>query len=252
MDQVYLPKKRIDFSIGSYVLIRPIETIEPIGKLYFYNIKAIEPIKLGIINKMVSIIDKVSEYENLIVTGSFLEKGFNFNDIDVIVISEQTLDEEYIKKTTLIEIGVKLHLIVIDNKSLIRGLQTDPLYQMMLSRCVAKKRFIYKVKYNINYKILDLHLLKSGSLINNFDYLNGSEKYALTRNMLAIDYYLKNKKIDKEKIDKGIKKIFNLKNTAMIKKNMLDKKDFLKKYDNVYKEIQNEIMRGIKGAAKQK
>ena len=246
MDQVYIPKNRIGFSIGSYVVLKPLETEKAIEKPYFYNIEYIEPIKVKIITEIIGIIDKIAENENMIITGSFLDKGFNFNDVDVILITEGKFNVSYIVKNIENKTGIKTHIILLSNKSLVRGLETDPLYQMMLSRCVAKKRFIYKVKHKIDCKILDLHLLKSKDLIDNFDILTGNEKYYLTRNMVAISLYIKSRKISNKTVDEEIKRVFNLKSIKEIKQNMLDKDIFLKKYNDTYKEIFNKIMRGIK------
>jgi len=140
----------------------------------------------------------------------------------------------------------------LDDKALIKGLETDPIYQMMLSRCIAKKRFIYKTKNKINYKLLDLHLLKSKSLIDNFGLLNGEEKYYLTRNMVAISLFLQNKKIDKEKVDKEIIRIFDLRDINDIKQNILDKNNFLKNYKNVYKKTFDMVMESINGPKQEK
>ena len=122
---------------------------------------------------------------------------------------------------------------------------------MMLSKCVSKKRFIYKKRNKINYKILDLHLLKSKTLIDNFDIIDGNEKYYLTRNLISIFLYIKGKKIGKKIVDNEIKKTFNV-NIKEIKQNMLDKDKFLKKYKSVYKKTFNDIMEGIKNGSKQK
>lgn len=253
MDQIYIPKKRSNFSIGSYVVIKPVHAEQAAEKPYFYNIKSIEPVKIELVNRIFGIIDEIDDnYENVIITGSFLDNGFNFNDIDIILISEDKLDKPYIEKNIENAIRIKIHIILLNNRSLIKGLETDPLYKMMLSRCIAKKRFIYKVKTKIDYKILDLHLLKSKLLIHNFDYLNGNEKYYLVRNMAAILLYLKNKRINKESIDKEIKTIFNLKNIEEIKQNMLNKGRFLRKYKIIYKNIFDRIMKGVEYGAKQK
>ena len=89
MDQVYLPKNRSGFSIGDYVIIRSFEPLKEIEKLYFYNIDYIEPIKIQIIEHIFEIINKYSDkYDNILVNGSFLEKGFHFNDVDILLIKE--------------------------------------------------------------------------------------------------------------------------------------------------------------------
>jgi len=250
MDQVYIPKNRDGLDVGSYVVLRTLEIKKPVERPYFYNIKFIEPIKLRIIGDIIDLIGRMVNYKNIIITGSFLEKGFNFNDVDVLIISEKKIDKKNIVKKVENKIKIKIHLIVLNNETLMKGLSTDPLYQMMLSKCIAKKRFVYRIKPRINYKILDLHLLRSELLINNFDNLNGNEKYYFIRNMIAISLYLKYRKVNKEGVDAEIKRIFNLKNINEIKQNMLDKKVFLKKYKMEYKKIFNKIMEGIKSGSK--
>jgi len=253
MDQIYIPKNRFGLSVGSPVIIKPLEYEISIKKPYFYNIPSIEPIKFELVSKILPLIDKNIDNENIIITGSFLEKGFNFNDIDVIIIAKNnTNNVKFLKDRLKEEIGVDFHIVILDNKSLIIGLQTDPLYQMMISKCISKKRILYKVKNKINYKILDLHLLKSELLIDNFDYLNGNEKYYLVRNTISISLFLKHQKINKEVIDNEIKKVFGLKNVDEIKQNMLDKSKFLEKYKIVHKQVFKKIMKGIENGSKQK
>ena len=250
MDQIYLPKNRRGFGIGEYVIVKPLETRKVIEKPFFYNIKHIEPIKTDIVMEILNIINNITDrYENIIITGSFLDEGFNFNDIDIIIVTEEKLNEKYIKKSIEDTIKIKTHIIILNNKVLIEGLSIDPLYQMMLSRCITKKRFIFKVKYKINYKILDLHLLKSKLLIDNFDYLNGNEKYYLTRNMIAIFLYIHHKKVNKEIVDKEIGKLFNIRDIQEIKQNILNKDKFLKVYKKIYNNIFNKIMENIKRGA---
>ena len=113
----------------------------------------------------------------------------------------------------------------------------------------AKKRFVYKTKHKIDYKILDLHLLKSKLLINNFDMLNGNEKYHLIRNIIAISLYLQEKNVNKEKVDSEIKKQFDF-DIEEIKQNVLEKNNFLKKYKAIYNKTFNKIMKGIKNDTK--
>lgn len=256
MDQVYIPKNRSGFSIGSYVVITPIETKKAAEKPYFYNIKDIEPIKLDIINKMMDIIDKTaSSYENIIITGSFLDKGLNFNDVDVILISEDKPEIEHVRNIIEKRIGIKTHIILLDSKALMHGLSTDPLYQMMLSKCISKKRFVYRATHNrathkADYKILDLHLLKSKLLIDNFDILDGNEKYYLIRNMIAIFLYLQHKGVNKKIVDLEIERLFGI-TIEEIRKNILKKDAFLRKYTGMYKKIFNRIMDSIENGSKQ-
>jgi len=136
-----------------------------------------------------------------------------------------------------------------DNLSLIQGLSTDPIYQSMLSKCISKKRLIYNVKPKFNYKLLDLQLLRSKIILDNFDILSGREKYYYLQNMIAIWLFLKSKKITKDGINGKIKELFKL-DTDKIKNNILDKKIFLKKYKEIYNKTFDEIMENIKNGTK--
>lgn len=253
MDQVYIPKNRPGFDIGSYVVIKPVETSEASKKPFFYGIDSIEPIKAHIIELLMQNVESYVEcYQNIIITGSFLDNGFCFNDIDIIIVSDKKIDLNFIKKKIESAIGVKTHFIIISNKSFIKGLSTDPLYQTMISKCVSKNRLIYKIKKKINYKVLDLHLLKSNVLIDSYDILNGNEKYYLVRNMVAIGLFMANKKISKDIVDVKIREIFCLKSIGQIKDNTLNKSEFLRQYKSHYARTFGQIMANIKNGTKQK
>lgn len=252
MDQVYLPKTRIGLEPGEYVVVTPLnKKLDQISnKPFFYNIKGLEPIKIQIINEIFSIIERnIKDYENMIITGSFLEKGFNFNDIDILIITDEKINKKEIKTIILNKSGIDPDILILNNKSLIQGLNTDPLYQMMLSSCISKKRLIYQIKKEINYKLLDLHLLKSKIFIDSFDVLTGREKYYLIRNLFSIKLFMQNKKLSSNIINKEIENEFDL-SINEIKQNMIDKSKFLLKYKKIYSNLFNKIMDGIKNASK--
>lgn len=252
MDQIYIPKNRTGFSSGEYVLITSIkDKIESqdkqVPKLFFYNVTNLEPVKVRITEDIFTLIEKQIKPENIIITGSFLEPGFKFNDIDILVITDKK-DEEVKSKIKELT-GINSHIIFLTNNSLIQGISSDPLYSLMLSKCISTKRIIFKIKRNINYKILDLHLLKSKSLIDNFDILSGDDKYYLTLNMLSILMFVQGRKLSKERVNREIERIFNLR-IEEIRDNLLEKQNFLKKYKETYSKIFNLIMGGIKNEQK--
>lgn len=250
MDQVYIPKQRAGFSIGDYVVIKSLDSEKEPEKPFLYNIEYIEPVKLRVVLEIFKIIDRsIENYENAIITGSFIEKGFCFNDVDILVIKEEPFKEKALENEIYSRTGLKAHVIAIDLKSLMKGLASDPIYNAMLSRCISKKRFIFNVEKKINYKALDLHLLKSKLFIDNFNYISGSQKYDMLRNMIAIRLFLDNKKISKEAVDDCIEQLFFVK-IEDIKKNMIDKK-IIKKYKLVYEKTFKIIMDGIKNEPKQ-
>ncbi len=239
MDQIYIPKNRESIPVGSYVVVKPLTTEKQEIKPYFYNV-TIEPIKVEIIKNIMQTIDKNTDNENIIITGSFLERGFQFNDIDILIIGGK-IKEEILENY----LGIRVHIISITNNALIKGLETDPLYNLMLSRCVSKKRVIYNIKRKISYKLLDLHLLKSK--IDNFESLKGKEKYEIIRNIIAIKTFITKKEVSRAKVDSEINKLFGLEE---IKENLIDKNEFNKKYKKIYNETEKLIMEGIKNESK--
>ena len=245
MDQVYLPKNRIGMSVGEFVVVSPLERPKKQAfKPYFYQLKDLELLKIEAIKIVFNILNEI-EPENIIITGSFLEKGFRFNDIDILVIKKNKPNLSNLKGRLEKELGITVHLILIDSGTLSKGLSTDPLYEMMLSKCISKERMIFKVKREIDYKLLDIQLLKSKSLPENFELLKGHGKYYLTLNMVSILLFMENKKLSKDLVDKTIERVFGIK-IQEIKDNLLDKDKFIKKYKEIYKKTFDGIMEKIK------
>src|SRR3989338_9103898 len=242
MDQVYIPKNRSGFQPGSYVVLSPAARVKRRESLYMHGMQHIEPIKVEIVHKVVEIVRRYDESENIIITGSFVDPGFDFRDIDIIIISSNAIPVNVIGEKIAQEIGIRAHIIAMDNAAMVNSLAVDPVYQIMLSKCIAEKRFIYRVQRMIDYRLLDLHLLKSKTLIDNFEMLSGREKYYLTRNIISIALYLRHEKIHKEMVEKEITKVFGIKNSGEIRENMVQKAAFVKRFRNLYKSTFAQIM----------
>ncbi len=241
MDQIYLPKLRPPgFALGEMVEIRP--TKKQKRSCYTYKVGKLEPLKSLIKDE---IFDYFGLVDNVIITGSFLEEGFQFNDVDVILIDHlqpQPGWQKHFKDT----LGVKAQFLCLDRKSLLQGLQQDPLFQMMLSKYLAKKRELFHYENEFNYKLLDLHLLKSKTLLNSFDILTGKEKYDLVRNTIAIRLFLEEEKLSKERVEQEMEKLWGKGIAESLKKNMVEKGIVLKEFKKVYNETQAVIMERMK------
>lgn len=241
MDQIYLPKNRSSaLGIGEYVTIAPALQKKQIAP-YYYNAQKIEPIKAEIIQEILN----NTEAENIIIAGSFLEKGFNFDDIDIIVINGEGKAIEKYAETAF---GLKAHIINMKYDTLRAGLNTDPLFQMILGRFAAKERILLNINPIINYKLLDMHLLKSKLLPEQFEHLNGKEKYKLTRNMIAIKLFLEGKTATIEKVNKEIENLFGKNAASKLLENTMEKLPFTAKYKETYRKVFNAIMDGISNA----
>lgn len=245
MDQIYLPKSRPPgFAVGSFVELIP--TLKEKAPFYTHSLPHVGPIKIQIITEIFNYFEYV---DNVIITGSFLEKGFSFSDIDVIIIDKLKLDKTW-EEHFLEELGIKVHIICIDRNSLIRGFKTDPLFQMMLSKYISKKRELFKLDYEFNYKLLDLHLHHSQTLIAGFGLLSGKEKYNLTRNLFAIKLFLNKNKVSTEQVDLAIEHAFGKGAVKKLKNNLMEKNSFLLKFKQIYAQTFKTVMIRAKHASK--
>jgi hypothetical protein len=238
MDQIYIPKKRNCLPVGSLVLI---EEINPQLKInpYYHNLNYLEPIKDEIIK---SIFHFMNSEENIIITGSFLEPGFQFEDIDIIVFGNALGLKEFV----LSNFGIHAHIIQIRKNDFLKGINTDPLYQMVISKFISRERFIFEINNEYNFKLLDLALVKSELLITNFEITSGQEKYKLLRNTFAIKRFLEHKEISKDFLEKDIENYFSKGFLKDFQKNLISLKDFRKKFEKLYEGISSQIMDGIK------
>ncbi|MBI2139933.1 hypothetical protein HYU14_03345 [Candidatus Woesearchaeota archaeon] len=252
MDQIYIAKQRDGFPIGSYVLIKPLETVAKENiKLFPHNIAQVEPVKLYIIKSLAQSIKSRHEGE-VIVFGSFLNPGFRFNDVDVILLSSTEGAYGTIGKKLEEETGLKIHLTMLSEPSLLKGIATDPLFALLMNNHIATKRMMFDAKRDLNFKLLDLHLQKSKMFIENFEMMAGSEKLKMVRNLAAIEYFMKGKKFPKQGTDALIDHTFSKGTALRLRDNTLLKEEIKKRYRQVFDSAQKEILKGISDGAQQK
>jgi predicted nucleotidyltransferase len=247
MDQVYLPKERgPGLEVGTAVLVEPVRGKAAIRPFY-YNVKKLEPIKVAILETIFSYLES---FENVIVAGSFLEEGFNFDDVDIIVVTREKANRKRIEEHFQRAIGVKTHIIAMDFKTLLKGIGTEPLFAMLVSQFVSRKRAIFNTRRTLNYKVLDLDLLESHTLLDNVGELTGNEMYKLTRNMVAVHLFVNGKKLSADAVNREIESYFGKGSVKLIKNTMVGR-DFFVKYKTLYKKTFDRIMEGIRNGSEQ-
>ena len=251
MDQIYIPKQRaMGFEVGTAVLIEPaLQKVSGKPKLNYYHVERLAPIKIAVIERIFEYFEQVANVDNVLVAGSFLEPGFEFQDIDIVVLTEKSVNNTAMKAHFKATLGIDIHLIILPLKELLRGIASDPLFQMLLSRFIAKKRLVVLKSRLIKYKLLDLQLLESKALIDGFDFLNGREKYKLTRNAVAIACFLDNKPLNSCFIDKEIERHFGEASVISIKENNISP-EFLLNYKLFHKKLFKRILEGVKNEPK--
>lgn len=252
MNQIYIPKEKIGFNAGAYVVIKPIATSEITGRLFSYGSLHLSSLKTKIAEQIFRIILRVAEVENIFIVGSFLEEGYNFNDIDIIIIAgKRDIDKNKISAEIEEDIGVQAHLIVCDYPTLARGINSDPLFELMMSRYISIKRWITKKIRTFDYKKLDLQLFKSRALDKNFDYLTGKQKYDFIRNLIALKLFIEGERLTYHNLDNEVKKSFSIKKGEILNNMIADRKALIKIYNSIFKSLEKTILKGIEHESKQ-
>ncbi len=240
MNQVYIPKHRL--TPGEYVLISP--AIEkPAPSIFTHNAELPDAKKL-IIERVFAIIRENSEPENIFINGSFLDKGYGFDDLDIIIIGLKKNSAE-IRKRIVEFSDIRPHLIFMDYRELQKSMNHDPVFELSMSRYVSMKRYVTRKKREIHYKFLDLALLKGKEFTNNFEVLNNKEIYKYLRNIIAISLFLDGKALTYPKINKDIEQIFRIKIDGP--GNFAGKwKIIAKNYKTLYKNLESRIFDSFK------
>ena len=251
-NQIYLKKNEgFGFEPGKTVIVMPVlEVIKKDSNLFEYNVK-LNNIKKEIAKKIFENINESGHCENILITGSFLEEGFDFNDIDIIIIDSKGINEKNLKEKIEESIGIKAHLIFIEAEMLNKGIERDPLFRLMIGKYVSVKRIKLRRKININYKLLDAYLVKDHNLIDCFDILSIRERMKLLRDFIGIKLFSEGKNVSLESIKKEIEKMFGRETIEKLfyYGDISARQKFLKIYEKEFKMFQNKI---IENAAKQK
>lgn len=250
-NQIYLQKNEgIGFEPGKSVVISPLEAIivkEP--SIFEYNVK-LESLKREIVKTIFKIAESHGHYDNIIITGSFLDEGFNFEDIDIIIVNPQNLEKEKLKDSIEQSIGIIPHLILIDSESLNRGIRRDPLFRLMIDRCVSAKRAIFRKEREFNYKLLDIYLLRNKNLIGGYDLFSIRQRKKLLRDFISIKLFSENKEVTIKSIEKETNRLFGkgVIESLFYYGNNEEKHKFIAKLKKEFNKLENHI---LKNAAKQ-
>lgn len=247
-NQIYLQKNEgIGFEPGKSVVISPLENIivkEP--SIFEYNVK-LGSLKKEIIKLVFRIIDDNGYYDNILITGSFLDEGFTFEDIDIVIINPRNIQKDRLKDSIKESTGIEPHLIVIDSESFNRGIKRDPLFRLMVDRYVSAKRTIFKKDRELNYKLLDIYLLRNKNLIDGYDLFSIKQRKKLLRDLISIKLFSENKEVTLKSIEREINALFgkDMIENLFYYGNNEEKHKFIVKFKREFNKLENRILKNV-------
>ena len=249
-NQIYLQKNELGFEPGRVVLITSLqEAVLQKPLIFEHNIK-LSGLKRKIVEDIFSFLNKKSMAENIIVSGSFINEGYNFGDVDIILLTEQRIEEKVLEKELESKIEIKVHLIIMPKESFTRGLKRDPLFRLMAERFVSSKKIAITKDIEINYRLLDAHLAREKNLVDGFELLSIKQRLKMLRSIVAIKLFVEKKEICYRNIDKETERLFGkeLLEKLFYYGSMELKKKFISKLEKEFEKIQEKV---IQNAAKQ-
>ena len=250
-NQIYLQKNEgVGFEPGKSVVVRPLETVlvkEPL--IVEYNVK-LESLKKEIVRIVFKLVNNEGDYDNVLITGSFLERGFHFEDIVIVILNPRNVNRERLNDAIKQSTDIEPHLILMDAESFNRGIKRDPLFRLMIDRYVSAKRAIFRKDREVNYKLLDMYLVRNKNLVEGYDLFSIKQRKKLLRDFISIKLFVENKDVTIKNIEKETKRLFGkeLIENILYYGNNEEKHQFIAKLKKEFKKLEYWI---LKNAAKQ-
>ncbi len=243
-NQIYIPKKMEGyFEVGDLV---EVSLLKKKIKLYCSeNIKELSEFKEDIIKKAFSILNDFSEIKQIFVFGSFLTQKIDYNDIDILIITNKKDIEGIVRDKLIEKISLRFHVIAISEDNFSRLREICPLVNSMLYYYASNKN-LDPIRRKIDKNHIKFLMMLPEDLLK----VKASSRafYDSIRRLITIEMFLKNEDLDPLKTDKLLelrlgKFIFlALRNNEPIEDNEISKlrEIIKKKLKDINQRIQNE------------
>ena len=204
-NQVYIPKDMESLmEVGDEVEVRLVKKSTALH--YSRNLKKLSEFKEGLIKGIFSSLNSIGSINYIFIAGSFLTEKVSYNDIDIVLITNKSINnfEEAIYSKLIERFNLKLHLIAIEESRFNNLIKICPLTKSMFSRFICSMEIkIPEEKYvdsrHIKFLLMmphDLLEIKLGSR----SFFDG------IRRLITIENFLKNKALGIEGINDELRK----------------------------------------------
>jgi len=242
-NQVYIPREFHDiFESGDLVEVRLIK--KKADLFYSKNTEKLRKFKESIAKKIFSVLGKFKDIKQTYLFGSFLTKNIEYNDIDLLIVTENNNLEKISYNTLVKEINMKFHIISVSLDRLNRLLKICPITRSMLYYSVSNKPIMELPEREINEKHIRFLLMLPEDVLD--VEVNSSLLYEALRRLDAIDSFLRNIKIDPRKIEVNISKIMSKELYLRISNNKLISKKQRAYLNTTIKKMLKEIYKHIR------
>jgi predicted nucleotidyltransferase len=202
-NQIYIPTSMSHmFEVGDVVKVKLIRKKEQI--YYSKSLNHLGEFKLNLIKNIFSILSKFSEIKRIFVVGSFLTQKTDYNDLDIIVISNKNELEEKACSALDEKLPFKFHILAISEKSFENLIRIDPLIRSMLYYFISNKKFELSKNTEIDKKHIEFLLMMPEDLLKT-KVFSGRAYYDSLRRIIAIRRFVSRSNINPLQVDQELK-----------------------------------------------
>lgn len=213
-------------------------------KIYYSkNLKELTEFKEKLVKEIFGFLMNYKGVEQIFIFGSFLTKKIDYNDIDILILTQKNGNfEKTIYNDLINRFNLKFHLILFNGEKLKELLKICPLTRSMFYYYVSNRDFKVPEEKNINNKYIKFLLMMPEDLLKvDLDY--GIEYYNALRKLYAIENFLIGKEITPDKIDIYIEEAIGKIKLDLLKRNDILEGSILKEIKNIIKNKLEEIYR---------
>ena len=205
-NQIYVPKEvESEFEVGDIVEVRLMKKKQNL--YYSSNLPKLSEFKKKLIKDVFYLLSQFKEIKQIFIFGSFLTQKIEYNDIDILILTEKD-DEKFEKniynKLTE-EFNLKFHVICIEKDKLRELLKINPLIRSMFYYYVSNKKFELPKETSIDEKHIRFLLMMPEDLLE--IRLNSKVFYDNLRRLISIEHFLENKDENPNKVNDELKEL---------------------------------------------
>src|SRR3989344_4421549 len=242
-NQIYIPREhRGEFEVGDVVQVKLINKKNRLH--YSPKLHKLSEFKEKIIQDIFSEASKFKDIEQVFIFGSFLTKKVDYNDIDIILISDKEKIEDKFYNTLTDKLNMKFHIVSFKGEGLEKQLRISTLLRSMFYYFISNKPFSVSKDKEIDVNHIKYLIWFPEDLLK--VELDSENFYESLRRLICAEYFLKDKDIAPDKIDEVIKDDIEDYLWERIKDNRKITADSIKKI----RELMRKKLKVIKGLIK--